>query len=81
MGPGQKILTLVGSAFYGLGMDLDNFPLKCQNFQYFALRVKKYLGQSRVSLLFTAGQKYVWVGSGPISNGYKAYKSMCRTYK
>jgi len=30
--------------------------------------VKKYPGQSRVSLLFTAGQKYVWVGSGPLSN-------------
>jgi len=27
-------------------------------------RVKKYLGQSRVGLLFTVGQKYVRVGSG-----------------
>jgi len=28
-------------------------------------RVKKYPGQSQVGLLFTPGQKYVWVGSGP----------------
>jgi len=27
-------------------------------------RVEEYLGQSWVGLLFTAGQKYVWVGSG-----------------
>jgi len=30
-------------------------------------RVKKYLGQRQVSLLFTAGQKYAWIRSGPIS--------------
>jgi len=30
-------------------------------------RVKKYPGQSQVSLLFTAGQKQARVGSGPIS--------------
>jgi len=30
--------------------------------------VKKYLGQSRVGLLFTAGQKNVRFGSGPISS-------------
>jgi len=30
-------------------------------------QVKKYLGQRRVNLLFTAGQKYAQVGSGPIS--------------
>jgi len=30
-------------------------------------RSKKYPDQSRVGFLFTAGQKYAWVGSGPIS--------------
>jgi len=30
--------------------------------------VKKYPGQNWVGLLFTAGQKYVWVMQGPISN-------------
>jgi len=77
MGPGRKFLTRVWSNFtwsaiFGLGMDLEKFPLKCQIFQFFAIRVKKmssgwvekYLGQSRVGLLFTAGQKYVRVGSG-----------------
>jgi len=42
---------------------------------YFSLRVKKistgwvkkYLGQRQVGFLFTAGQKYARVGSGPIS--------------
>jgi len=31
-------------------------------------QVKKYPGQGRVCLLFTAGQKYARVGSGPISS-------------
>jgi len=26
MGPGQKFLTRVGSAIYGLGLNLENFP-------------------------------------------------------
>jgi len=26
MGPGQKILTWVRSAIYGLGLNLENFP-------------------------------------------------------
>jgi len=30
--------------------------------------VKKYLGQGQVGLLFTAGQKYAWAWSGPISS-------------
>jgi len=28
---------------------------------------KKYTDQRQVSLIFTAGQKYAWVGLGPIS--------------
>jgi len=49
MGPGQKFLTRVGSgqifigqdglAICGLGLDLENFPLKCQIFHIFSLRV------------------------------------------
>jgi len=67
MGPGQKILTRVGSIFCGsgwvgsaikgCGLNLENFPKKRQ---FFTLRVKKNLlrsGRRRVSLLFTAGQK------------------------
>jgi len=39
-------LGQVGSAIFGLGMDLENFPQKCQIFQFFALRLKKMsLGQ------------------------------------
>jgi len=30
MGPGQNFLTWIGSAIYGLGLDLENFPLKSQ---------------------------------------------------
>jgi len=81
MGPGQKFLTWVGSgqffvaqvgsAIFGLG--LENFPQKSQIFQFFSFRVKKissgqvkkYSGQRWVSLLFTVGQNYAWVGSGP----------------
>jgi len=34
------------------------------NFSIFSFRVKKYPGQGRVGPLFTAGQKYPWVGLG-----------------
>jgi len=43
--------------------------------------VKKYPGQSRVGLLFTAGGKYVRVGSGPFSSSNQAenilYDKLC----
>jgi len=55
----------VGSAIYGLGLNLENF---CQNIKFFNFfpfgskkissgPVKKYSGQRRVGLLFTVGQK------------------------
>jgi len=58
MGSGQKFLTWVGSAIYGLGW--ENF--KCQIFslrikKISSGRVKKYPGQRQVGLLFTAAQK------------------------
>jgi len=59
---GQFFVAQVGSAIYGLG--LENSPLKMLNFPVFSGWVKKYLGQRRVGLLFTTGQKYGRVGSG-----------------
>jgi len=66
---------LVGSAIYGLGLNLENFPRKCQIFQFFSLQVEKNLfglGQkvpgSKAGQHLTAGQKYARVGSGPISS-------------
>jgi len=67
MGLGQNLLTWVGSAIFALGLALENFPLKSQIFNIFALQgkkispgwAKKYPGQSWVGLLFTAR-----VGSG-----------------
>jgi len=58
MGPGQYFVARVRS---GLGLGLENFPLKSQIFNFFALRLKKifscwdkkYTGQRRVGLLFT----------------------------
>jgi len=58
--PGQ-----VGSAIYGLLLEFQKFPLKCQIFQFFPCgskkialgRVEKYPGRRRVGLFFTAGQK------------------------
>jgi len=65
LGSGQ-----VGSAIFGLDLGLKNFPLKFQIFQFFSLRLKKYLGQKRIGcLFFTASQKMLgssWV-AGPIS--------------
>jgi len=65
MGLGQRTLTRVGSAIFGLGLSLENLPLKSQIFQFFSLRikkiasgrVKKYSGQSRV------GSYLLWVKS------------------
>jgi len=65
MGPGQKILTQVRSAIYGLGLNLENFSKKHQIFQFFSFGSKKissgwvgkYLRQRQVGHLFTAGQK------------------------
>jgi len=60
-------LGWVSHLWFGSGF--GKFPLKIPNFLIFTLRVKKislgrvkkYLGQRRVGLLFTAGQKYAWV--------------------
>jgi len=48
----------VGSAIFGLGMDLENFPEKYQIFQFFALRVKK---------CHWVGPKSTWVRAGSAS--------------
>jgi len=80
MGPGQKYLTWVGLGHpslvwvWHLKISLKN-P-KFFNFLPFGSKkislgqAKKYLCQSRVSLLFTAGQKYARVRSGPIFNPF-----------
>jgi len=66
----------VRSANYGLGLNLEKFPyknVKFFNFFPFGSKktssgwVKKCVGQGLVGLLFTAGQKYAQVWSGPIS--------------
>jgi len=62
--PGQFFVARVGSNQPSMVWVWKISP-KCQIFQYFALRVKKissgcvkkYPGQRRVGLLFTAGQK------------------------
>jgi len=69
---GQFFVARFESAIFGLGLGLENFPKKSQIFQLRPLwvkkislgQVRKYLGQRRVSLLFTAGQKYTRLGSG-----------------
>jgi len=76
MGPGQKILTWVGSIFcglglvrsaiYGLGLNLENSPKRVKIFNFFPSGQKNLFGpgQRRIGILFTAGQKEAWVGSG-----------------
>jgi len=46
----------VGSVIYGLGLNLENFPWKCQIFQFFSLRVGSKSTWVK-GLLFTVGQK------------------------
>jgi len=67
---GQNFLTRVGSIFFGsgwvgsaingLGLNLENFPEKCQIFQFFSLRVRSKAGRP----LIYCGSK---VSSGPIT--------------
>jgi len=59
-GSGTKIFDpgRVGSAIYGLGLNLENFNFFPFGSKKISLgRVRKYPGRRRVSLLFTAGQK------------------------
>jgi len=68
----------VGSAIYGLGLNLENFPKKHQIFQFFSLRVKKNLfGLGRKVPESKVGRPLICclskvslgrAGSGPISN-------------
>jgi len=81
-GSGSKIFTWIGSIFCCSGQvshfwfGFGKFSLKIPFFYFspFGSRkislgqVKNYWGQRRVGFLFTAGQKYARVGSGPISN-------------
>jgi len=46
-----------GSAISGLGLGLENFTLKCQNFHFFPLRIKKNLLGSGQKV---AGSKADW---------------------
>jgi len=69
MGPGEKLLSFVRSAIFGLVR--ENFPLKSHHG-----RVKKYRGQGLVGLLFTAGQKYARVESLKILNKLFLLESM-----
>jgi len=71
--PGQVVSILcgsgrVGSAIYGLGLNLENFSFRSKKISLGWVR--KYPGQRGVGLLFTAGQNLARVGSGPISNPY-----------
>jgi len=80
MGPGQKFLAQVrpGQFFCGsgrvshlwLGFEFGKFPLKMSNFSISFPSDQKNIfgsGRRRAGLLFTAGLKQAWVGSGPIS--------------
>jgi len=70
--PGWVKFWLLRSAIFVLGLVLENFPLKSQIFQFFALRVKKNLiesgqelpGSKQGRFLIYCGLKYAWVGSG-----------------
>jgi len=73
-GLGKFFVAWVALGKVGLGQPalvwVWKFPLKIPNFSIFSLWVKKYLGQRRVSLLFTVDQKYARVGSGLIFTAY-----------
>jgi len=67
IGQDQKILLFVaraGSTIFGLGLGLGSHFF--QIFKKIFGSGQKVPGLRGVGLLFTAGQMYAWVGSGPI---------------
>jgi len=64
MGRGQKKVGLVwvGSAIYSL-IGFGKFPLKCQIFQFFSLRVKKISWLGQKVLRSKAGWPHIYCGS------------------
>jgi len=70
MGLGQKILTQVGSIFlarvgsaiYGLGLNLENFQLKCQILNFFPFGSKKSLHIGSKSTLVKGGSASYLLG-------------------
>jgi len=69
MWPGQFFLAWVGPAIFDWVWVWKISPKNTKFFIFSPLdQAKKYPGQRLVGLLFTAGQKYVQVGSGPISS-------------
>jgi len=58
-GSGSKFFDpgRVGSAIYGLGLNLENFPKKCQIFQFFSLWVKKISSGGSASYLLRVKSK------------------------
>jgi len=63
--PSKNFLTWAGSVIFGLGLGLENFPKKTQNFQFFALLAKKISsGQLKKSLAQRRpGQPVIYCGS------------------
>jgi len=78
-GSGSKIFDpgRVESAIHGLGLNLENFPLKYQIFQFFSLRIKKNIfgsgqevpgskaGQPLIYCHSKVSSGQVWSGQGP----------------
>jgi len=70
----SKNFDLGLGSYFWYESGFGKFPLEIPIFSIFSLGVKKissfwvkkYLGQRWVGLLFTAGQKHAWVGSGPV---------------
>jgi len=69
MGPGQEFLTRVKGQFFVAGVESGQPSWVWKIFQKnSSVWVKKHPGQRWVILLFSVGQKYAWVRSGPISS-------------
>jgi len=73
MGPGKIFFDLgqvnfsgsgwAGSAMYGLGLNLENFPLKMSNFQFFCFGSKNnILGLGQKVPRSKAGQPFIYCG-------------------
>jgi len=84
IGSGQPFMVW-GWKIFPKNVEFLNFSLRVKQISFGG--VKKCLGQRQVGLLFTAGQKYAWVGSELVSisggcNGWKnciakKYFKMC----
>jgi len=72
-GPGQKFLTRVGSAIYGLGLNFENFPKNVNFSIFFPSGQKNCFGLGRKVPGSKLGRPLIYCGSKVSSGQVRAH--------